>query len=114
MPILLETKMILNIWLVKVPDYSVIFVQLTFINLLINTFYRFMVVAIAATGRIKNYQIIVGGIKLLALPLTYLFLRLGGNPTTGLLVVIFLEAVCVFFNLQFVKNMVGFDVKNFL
>ena len=114
MPIMLETKMILNLWLVKVPDYSAIFVQLTFINLLINTFYRFMVVAIVATGRIKNYQIIVGGTKLLALPLTYLFLKLGGNPTTGLLVVIFLEIVCVFFNLQFVKIMVGFDIKDFL
>jgi O-antigen/teichoic acid export membrane protein len=114
MPIMLETKIILNLWLVKVPDYSVIFVQLTFINLLINTFYRFMVVAIAATGRIKNYQIVVGSIKLLAFPLTYLFLKLGGSPVTGLLVVIFLEAICVFFNLQFVKNMVRFDIKDFL
>ena len=114
MPIMLETKMILKLWLIKVPDYSVIFVQLTFVNLLINTFYRFMVVAIMATGNIKNYQIIVGGTKLLALPLTYLFLKLGGNPTTGLMVVIFLESVCVFFNLHFVKNMVGFDIKDFL
>jgi len=114
MPIMLETKMILNLWLVNVPEYAVIFVRLTFINLLINTFYRFMVVAIAATGKIKNYQITVGGIKLLALPLAYLFLKLGGNPTTGLWVVIFLEAVCVFFNLYFVKNLVGFDIKDFL
>ena len=114
MPIMLETKMILDLWLVKIPDYSVVFVQLTFINLLIHIFYRFMVVAILSTGRIKKYQLVVGGTKLLALPLTYLFLKLGGNPTTGLLVVIFLEAVCVFFNLQFVKNIVGFDYKDFL
>lgn len=114
MPIMLETKMILNIWLEKVPDYAVVFVRLTFINLLIDTFYRFMVTAILATGKIKKYQLVVGGIKLLALPLTYLFLKLGGNPTTGLLVVIFLEAVCVFFNLYFVRNMVKFDIKGFL
>jgi O-antigen/teichoic acid export membrane protein len=114
MPIILETKMILNIWLVKVPYYSVIFIQLTFINLLINTFYRFMVVAIAATGKIKKYQLVVGGTKLFVLPLTYIFLKLGGNPTSGLLVVIFLEVICVFFNLYFVKNMIEFDIKDFL
>ena len=114
MPIILETKIVLNIWLVKVPDYSVVFVRLTFISLLIDTFYRFMVVAVAATGNIKNYQIVVGGIKLLALPLTYLFLKLGGNPTTGLLVVIFLEVVCFFINLHFVKTMIKFDSVDFL
>ena len=114
MPIMLETRIILDLWLVKVPEYSVIFVQLTFINLLINTFYRFMVVTIFSTGRIKKYQLVVGGTKLLALPLTYLFLKLGGNPITGLLVVIFLEVVCIFFNLYFVREMVGFDIKDFL
>jgi len=114
MPIMLETKMILNLWLVKVPDYSVVFVQLTFINLLINTLYRFMVVVILATGKIKKYQLVVGGTKLFALPLTYLFLKLGGSPITGLLVVIFLEVACVFLNLYFVREMVGFDIKNYL
>jgi O-antigen/teichoic acid export membrane protein len=114
MPIMLETEMILNIWLEKVPDYSVIFVRLTLIYLFIQTFFRFMVVAILATGKIKKYQMAVGGIKLLALPLTYLFLKLSGSPVTGILVVIFLEVVSVFFNLYFVKNMIEFDVADFL
>jgi len=114
MPVMLETKMILRLWLVKVPDYSVIFVRLTFINLMINNYYRFMVVAVEATGRIKKYQMVVGGTKLLALPLIYLFLKIGGDPTTGLLVAIFLEVMCVFFNLYFVRNMIEFDINDFL
>ena len=114
MPIMLETKMILDLWLVKAPSYSVVFVQLTFVNLLINTFYRFMVVAISATGRIKIPQLVVGCTKLLALPLTYLFLKLGGSPTTGLLVVIFIEIVCVFFNMYFMQKMLEFNVKDFI
>jgi len=116
MPVILETKMILNLWLGKgnVPDYSAIFIRLAFINLLIDCLYRFMVVAISATGRIKKYQLVVGGIKLLALPLTYLFLKIGGSPVTGLLVVISLEVLGAYFNLYFAHNMVGLDIKKFL
>jgi O-antigen/teichoic acid export membrane protein len=114
MPIMLETEMILNIWLVKVPEYSVIFVRLAFMYILIDTFYHFTIVAITATGRMKKYILVVGSTKILALPLTYLFLKLGGNPTTGLWVVIFLEVICVFLHLYLVRDMVKLDIKDFL
>ena len=114
MPVLLETDIILDYWLGKVPDYSVIFIRLILISLLIETLSRFMIVAVQATGKIKKYQIVVGGTKLLALPLTYLFLKLGCNPTIGIVINMIIEIVCLFLRLYFVKKMLNFDVKDFL
>ncbi len=89
-PILVATKSILQKWLVEVPSYTVLFTQLVIVNSIIESFSHNMAAAIQATGKIKWYQIIVGGSILLNVPLSYIFLKLGYRPP-----IVFIISICI-------------------
>lgn len=77
LPIMLTAEFLLNLWLGQVPDHSVWFVRFIILGNLFDAISRPVVNAKNATGRIRNYQMVVGGILLLVLPLAYVLIRLG-------------------------------------
>ena len=105
---------VLEIWLGEVPEYATEMVQLTFVYMLSDAMSRFLINAILAFGDIKWFQITNGGIKLLALPLTFLFLKLGGSPLTGIFINILLEFICVGGRLYFNRLQINFDIWHFV
>lgn len=113
-PLIINLDFVLNIWLVEVPAYTMSFIKLTLLFQLMDTLSRCMMCSISSTGKIRNYEICVGTTKLLAVPFTYVFLRLGGDPTTGLLVNIGIEIVCIFQRLWFNQRLLQFPVLSFL
>ena len=73
LPILLEAEIILKLWLKIVPEYAVIFTRLIIINILIDSISGPLMTAANASGKIKLYQGIVGGLLILNLPVSYIF-----------------------------------------
>lgn len=94
-PLIIVTPQVLSIWLVEVPAFTVEFVRWTLLYLLWDTLSRFLINAVLAYGKIKTYQIVVGGTKLLILPLVYVWLKMGGSPLVGIWANILLEMVCL-------------------
>ena len=82
LPIIIEADYILNLWLVDVPEYSVVFLRLILIITLIDTIERPMNTAMLATGNIKKYQIISCSIVLMIIPVSYIALAAGYPPET--------------------------------
>ncbi len=80
LPISLEAKVLLELWLKNVPDYAVLFTILVLWMMLIEPLKNPIDKANQATGEIKIYQIVEGGMLLLILPLAYLTLKLGAEP----------------------------------
>ena len=76
-PILLETEMILQLWLNMVPAYTVVFVRLMLCITIIDAMGGAFMVAAQSTGRVRFYQSVVGGILLAIVPVSYVVLRLG-------------------------------------
>lgn len=77
LPVYIEAPFLINIWLwkIEIPEFAIIFTRLILIVALIDTLsYPFMT-AIQATGRIKWYQIVVGGVLITILPVSYLLLK---------------------------------------
>lgn len=111
---LLNTEYILELWLKNVPEYTVIFVQLFLLFVLSESISQPLITAQLATGDIKNYQICVGGLKLLNLPVSYVFLRLGFSPYVTLLVSIAISIGMLMLRLYFLKGMIGLSVKEFI
>ncbi|MGB6084280.1 oligosaccharide flippase family protein [Moheibacter sp.] len=107
-PIILNTEYILNLWLTVVPEHSVIFIQLAFIYLMIDSISYSLIIAVQATGKIKNYQIIIGTLIFLNLPICYLVLRMGGSPESVYFVLIAVTFLTLLFRMFFVKNLLGF------
>lgn len=77
LPVVLNTEFILKVWLGVVPEHTVWFCRLIFVFLLAESISRPIITAKNATGKIRNYQIVVGGVLLLMLPLSYIGLKMG-------------------------------------
>lgn len=79
-PIFLETEMILQLWLGTVPCYTAVFVRLMLCVTIMDAMAGAFMVSVQATGRVRVYQSVVGGILLTIVPLSWLVLKAGGAP----------------------------------
>lgn len=77
LPIMLNANFIFQLWLGIVPEHTVAFSRWAFVYILADSISRPIIIAKNATGRIRNYQLVVGGILLLMLPISYICLKLG-------------------------------------
>lgn len=114
LPILVNTEYLLNLWLTDIPEYTIILTQLSLIFALIESVSGPLITVQLATGRIRNYQLLVGGIQLLNLPISYVCLSYGGSPESVMFTAIVLSILCLFARLVMLKIMINFDVLGFL
>ncbi|MCM1312634.1 MAG: oligosaccharide flippase family protein [Bacteroides sp.] len=115
LPIYLNTDFILNVWLNKVPKYTAVFVQLSIIYTLCQNLSQCLYTAMLATGRIKKYQITVGGLSLLAFPMTWIFFKMGFPVELGYWSMIFFSIVCFAARLYLLQTMIPlFSGWNFI
>ena len=115
MPILLETNFIFTIWLKEVPKYVVLFTRLIVVATLIDSLSYPLMTAAQATGKVKKYQSTVGGMLLLNLPGSYLFLKFGHfSPQIVFYVAIVNSVICLFLRLLLLRKMVSLSVRSFL
>lgn len=115
-PILLEAGQILRLWLVNVPDYAVIFCQLTIVNNWISIMFRPVIYGVHATGSVKRISLINGTIYILVLPLSYVFLKMGGSPVVPFILNIVLLIIGHFiFSLSTISRQIpAFKKSDFL
>ena len=82
LPVIVEIESILSIGLGgTVPDYTAIFAILVLVNLLVSSLNLPISQTVQATGKVKYYQIIRSLLVALTLPISWLFLKEGYNPT---------------------------------
>lgn len=113
-PVLLETKSILELWLGNVPDYTVIFVQLVIINILIDSVSSPLITAAQSTGKIKIYQTVVGGILLLNLPFSYALLKNTSDPRSVFLAGILVSVLALFARLAILQHLIELPLKKYI
>ena len=114
LPVLFNTEYILDLWLKDVPSHSGFFVQLFLIYTLSESLSNPLITAQLATGNIRNYQLVVGGLQLLNLPASYLFLKLGAVPEVTVMVAIAVSQICLFARLYMLKGMISLPVREFI
>lgn len=113
--LIFETEFILNIWLVEVPKFTVIFTRLMLINMLIDSFTSVMGAAVQANGNIKNHQIVVSGLLLLNIPISYVFLKFGYSPEVIFIISIVISILALALRLLFMRFLIPkFDATNFI
>ena len=113
-PIIIETDLILDLWLKTYPEYTVMFVRLTLILALIDVLSNTLITLQVATGKIRNYQLVVGGMLLMNFPLSYLLLKFGLSPACVYFVAIGVAISCMLLRLYFLRKMVAFPVRSFI
>lgn len=114
MPIFINTHYILQLWLGIVPEHTVIFVQLILIFTLSESISKPLITLQLATGKIRNYQVVVGGLQMMNLPISYFLLKFGGIPELVFIIAIIISQCCLAARLYMLKRMVKLSVKDFL
>ncbi|MDE6161747.1 MAG: lipopolysaccharide biosynthesis protein, partial [Muribaculaceae bacterium] len=114
LPILCSTRYVLQLWLGEVPAHTVLFVQLILILTLNESLSGPLITAMLATGNIKKFQIVVGSLNLLNLPVSYLVLRLGAPPEAVVMVAIGISVCCTFARVWLLRGLIHLSARDFL
>lgn len=114
LPVIVNAHYILTLWLKIVPEHTTLFVQLVLIFAMSESISNPLITAMLATGKIRNYQIIVGGLQMMNLPISYVLLRYGCIPETVLIVAICISQCCLAARLYMLRGMIGLSVREYL
>jgi len=110
-PVIICADFIFELWLVDVPEYTVIFSVLIIISQLIGALSSPLWMVAHATGDIKQYQIVMSSINLLIIPASYIILSMH-YPVYYVLAFMVLQNVAIYvYRLWFVRVRLGFPVR---
>lgn len=110
LPVMIEIPYLLHLWLVEVPAYTVLFTRIILLEALFNTLSGTLITCLLATGIIKWYQIVVGSIMLLNIPISYLLLKLGFSIETPLIVSLVIILISTGVRLWFGKFQLSINI----
>ena len=113
LPVMLEVETFLDIWLVEVPEYTEVFVQLTIILSLVEVMLIPVGYINQATGDIKKFQIVSSAAQFVVLPIGYVFLKLGFNPYSVLYTGIATELLTLPWRIRMNKKNAGITLGAF-
>lgn len=80
LPVFLTAEQLLGLWLVKVPEYTVIFLQLVVVQSLFQVLDTSFYQALYAKGRLRENALISPVIGMMNFPIVYVLFKLGYSP----------------------------------
>lgn len=115
LPIFLEAKYILSIWLVEVPDYTVLFLRCVMAITLFTTANRPVVLGVHATGNVKTLNLTSGIYSAgTFLPMVYLFYKFGLPVWMCFVMQGFNRMVCTYLEMRALYKNIKFDRLSYL
>ena len=114
LPIYICCPEILSIWLGKVPEYAVEFCRLMLIFSLIDAIQGPLWVSAQATGKIKNYQILMSILILFNLPITYVLFKFFNSPELALVVRVCINFITAIARVIYLNHLYGFPIYAYL
>lgn len=113
-PLIASTQFVLGLWLKKIPEYTIVFVQLVLLNGLVDSVDAPLSATALATGKIRKYEIAVSSVILANIPISYVALKMGCNPEITMVISIVLSCIDVFVRTLMLKGMMGFPMKKYM
>lgn len=114
LPVMIEAKYILHLWLGVVPEHTVNFLRIILMSCMVNALANSSTVAAGATGKIKAYSIVVGGSVLLPLPIAYVLLKFVSKPEIVFCAVLCFEILALYLRLLFMRKMVEMSILQYI
>lgn len=113
LPLLLETEYLLGLWLKEVPEYASVFTRWALILCISRTLESTHGPLYLATGKVRNLQIVGGGLMLLNLPLCYIALKMGCEAVSTMIIGVVIELITMYVAFLYLKKIVGFPIRQF-
>lgn len=112
LPIYKNLDYILRIWLGKnIPKYTMIFIVMALLETLIDSIGKPMLYGVLATGKIRNYEILLTVIYTSSLPLSFISLKNGMPMIAVYVIAIILTAMVVILLIWQSKMTYGLSIK---
>lgn len=113
-PSIIEMPYILSVWLKNVPEYAVIFCQLSLFRISISQLTVTFPTSIGATGKIKNFSIIRSTLFMMILPISYFMFIKGVPPFAIYGNLIVMVTLLMFVHLYYMNKLCGLSINSFL
>lgn len=113
-PVLLEIKFVLALWLHQVPDYTASFIKISLIISFLSYSNRFVDQGVVAIGRVKELNLYVTPIYLIVFPLAYLFLKCDFGPICVYWVMTIPMFIAMLLNLSIIHRFYDFPMYKYL
>lgn len=114
LPVFLEAEYLLGIWLKDVPEYTVPFLRLILLAILLDPLANPLCVAINATGNIKKFNMWEAGICVSVIPIGYILLKFGLRPESVFVAQIILSGIVQFARVALSRGFLHFTYKTYL
>ena len=111
LPLAVEAPMVLDLWLKKAPEGTTDFLRLLLVVLIAQQMASPLIAAVAATGNIKKYQIVSGGLMILVVPAAYIVLKMGGAPWTVFAVYLLISILAYIATIRIVLPQIHMSMK---
>ncbi|MBP2698920.1 hypothetical protein GY654_02260 [Vibrio parahaemolyticus] len=113
-PFYYYSENIMNLWLSNTtPEYSSQFFRLALLILLVDSVSPPLMICAQATGNIKKYQVIIGGLLLFVIPVTWGLYSLGSEAKNIYVVIFIFSILCLISRLLLLRDMVGLKITIF-
>lgn len=110
-PIIVETDMILTLWLKSFPSDTVTFVRLTIASSLTTIIGNTLVTGMMANGNIRRYQLIITSVGVLVFPLTWIAFKMGFPAYFAYLIYFVIYFILIFLRMYLVKDLIKMDPR---
>ena len=115
LPIMLETELILSIWLVEVPAFTVVFIRISILTALINSLSNTLIIGMQASGRIRNYQILTSIIDFSNLLWVYIAYDYFSAPAESLYwIYLCVNILQLFVRILLLRGMINLPARDFI
>lgn len=115
LPIIYNIDFLLELWLGDVPEFSSQFTIFFMIASMMNVIGGPLWMSVFATGKIRNYQIVVSFVFLADLVIVYVLYKIGLPVVSGVIVKAFINFLVVFVRMFFAKQQLEmFSTTSFL
>lgn len=105
--------MVLDLWLKEVPEGTAGFLILLLAVLIVQQMGSPLIAAVSATGNIKKYQIISGGLMITVVPAAYIVLKMGGAPWMVFAVYLVISILAYIATIRIVLPQIQMDLKDY-
>lgn len=113
-PLLINTDLILTLWLKNVPEYAVLFTRLALIDILFQVLNIPIGVISQASGKVRNYQLIMALFFSLIFVISYIAFEKGAPAYSTFLIAIFCTVLGTIGRILVLKKMIDFPVLIYL
>ena len=114
LPIIIEVRTLLGLWLVEVPPHAIVFTRLCLVATLCNAFSGLLVYGALATGKVKKYQVVMSSIISLQFFAVWILFSLGVRSEVMYVTEMICYVIALFARLALLKGMIQFPVVKYL